>query len=86
MGMPELSVIIPVYNVERYLERCIESVLAQTYTDWEMILVDDGSTDSSGAICDRYAAVDDRIKVFHTANGGQSRARNIALDVIRGGM
>lgn len=81
---PELSIIIPVYNVEKYLDRCIESVLAQTHTDWEMILVDDGSTDSSGAICDRYATSDGRITVIHTPNGGQSRARNLALDIAKG--
>lgn len=80
----ELSIIIPVYNVERYLERCIESVLAQTHTDWEMILVDDGSTDTSGEICDRYAVSDERIRVIHTPNEGQSRARNLALDIAQG--
>lgn len=84
MRTPELSIIIPVYNAEKYLDRCIESVLAQTHTDWEMILVDDGSTDSSGIICDRYAASDGRITAIHTPNGGQSRARNLALDIAKG--
>lgn len=81
---PLLSIIVPVYNVEKYLDRCIESVLAQTHTDWEMILVDDGSTDSSGAICDRYAASDTRIKVIHTPNGGLSVARNNGIELARG--
>jgi len=79
-----ISVIIPVYNVEEYLRECVDSVLAQTYTDWEAILVDDGSTDSSGAICDEYAAKDERIRVIHQANQGLSGARNTALDAMKG--
>lgn len=74
-----VSVIIPVYNIEEYLPRCIESIIGQTYTDWEIILVDDGSTDRSGEICDEYANSDDRIKSFHKANGGVSSARNEGL-------
>lgn len=74
-----VSIIVPVYNAERYLEECIESILEQTYTDWELILVDDGSTDSSGAIVNRYAACDERIKAFHVDNGGPGKARNIGV-------
>lgn len=79
-----ISIIVPVYNTEKYLDRCIQSVLAQTYTNWELLLIDDGSTDSSGAICDKYAAQDSRIKVFHKANGGVSSARNLGLDNAKG--
>lgn len=73
------SVIVPVYNVERYLPRCIESILSQEYVDWELILVDDGSTDSSGCICDAYAVRDDRIQVIHQENKGLSGARNTGI-------
>lgn len=82
--MPTISVIIPVYNTEKYLRRCIDSVLAQTYQDFELLLIDDGSEDSSGAICDEYAARDSRVKVFHKENGGVSSARNLGLDNARG--
>ncbi len=75
-----VSVIIPVYNAEKYLSQTIDSVLSQTYTDWELILVDDGSTDSSGNICDEACAKDSRIKVYHISNGGLSCARNLGLD------
>ena len=78
--MPTISAIIPVYNTAEYLNRCIDSILAQTYTDFELLLVDDGSTDSSGAICDEYAAKDSRVRVFHQGNQGQAAARNHALD------
>ena len=81
---PKISVIVPVYKVEKYLPECIESVLAQTFPDFEMILVDDGSPDNSGAICDDYAARDPRIRVFHKENGGVSSARNLGLDHARG--
>lgn len=83
--MPNLiSIIVPIFNSERYLDKCILSILAQTYTYWELLLIDDGSTDSSGAICDTYAAQDDRIRVFHKPNGGVSSARNLGLDNAKG--
>lgn len=83
-NFPLISVIIPVYKVENYIRNCIESVQNQTYTHWELILVDDGSPDNSGKICDEYQSADDRIKVIHQQNGGQANARNHALDVCRG--
>ena len=79
-----ISVIIPVYNVEKYLCECIDSVLGQTYQDYEVILVDDGSTDSSGTICDKYAETNSRIKVIHRKNGGLSEARNTGFDAANG--
>lgn len=82
--MPKVSVIIPVYKAEKYLRQCVDSILSQTFTDWECILVDDGSPDGSGAICDEYAAKDARIQVIHKENGGVSSARNEALDKING--
>ena len=78
--MPKISVIVPVYNVEKYLHRCINSILAQTFTDFELLLIDDGSKDNSGAICDEYATRDSRVRVFHKENGGASSARNQGLD------
>ena len=81
---PLISVIIPVYKVEGYLDRCLQSVTGQTYENLEILLVDDGSPDRSGAICDEWAARDSRIKVFHVPNGGAGKARNIALDAARG--
>lgn len=82
--MPVISVIVPVYKVEPYLRRCIDSILAQTYTDFELILVDDGSTDNCGAICDEYAKQDARIRVIHQENGGLSAARNAGIDAAQG--
>lgn len=79
-----ISIIIPVYNVEDYLERCVKSVLAQDYNDYELILVDDGSTDSSGQMCDEFVSTDSRIKVFHKKNGGLSDARNYGIKVSLG--
>ena len=79
-----ISVIVPVFKTEKYLVQCIESVLSQTYRDLELILVDDGSPDRCGEICDRYAAQDDRVKVVHQANGGYSAARNAGLDLASG--
>ena len=78
--MAEVSMIVPVYQVEKYIAQCIESVLNQTFQDFELILVDDGSKDQSGIICDSYAAKDDRIIVIHTENRGAAAARNIGLD------
>lgn len=75
-----VSVIIPVYNAIAYLDRCIESVLAQTFSDWELLLMDDGSTDKSGEKCEKYARQDTRIKVHHLQNGGAAYARNQGLD------
>ena len=80
----KLSVIIPVYNMTRYLRECLDSVQAQTFTDWEAICVNDGSTDDSGNILDEYAAKDSRFKVIHKENGGVSTARNAGLDVAQG--
>ena len=77
---PDISIITPVYKAEKYLERCIESILAQTHTGFELILVDDGSPDASGAICDRYALKDPRIKVIHKTNGGVSSARQCGME------
>lgn len=82
--MYKVTVIVPVYNVEKYLSECIESITAQTYKNLEIILVDDGSTDNSPVICDDYATKDNRIKVIHKQNGGVSAARNTALDVMTG--
>ena len=82
--MPFFSIIIPVYNVAPYLRECLDSVLAQTFTDWEAICVDDGSTDGSGAILDEYAAKDKRFKVIHQKNAGASAARNNGLKLANG--
>ena len=79
-----VSVIVPVYNVSKYLERCVERLSQQTYKDVEIILVDDGSTDDSGSICDRWASSDTRVRVIHKANGGLSSARNAGLDIAGG--
>lgn len=79
-----ISVIVPVYNVEEYLPRCVDSILAQTYRNLEVILVDDGTKDASDQICDEYAAKDPRIKVIHKENGGLSSARNAGINVARG--
>lgn len=78
--MPEVSIIVPVYKAEKYLNRCVDSILAQTFTDWELLLIDDGSPDRSGEICDEYAKKDFRIRVIHKENGGVSSARQRGLD------
>lgn len=82
--MPLISVIVPVYNTEKYLRRCVDSILAQTFTDYELILVDDGSPDNCGAICDDYAKMDKRVSVVHKTNSGVSAARNTGLECVNG--
>lgn len=82
--MEKVSIIIPVYNVEQYLEECLESVIHQTYENIEIVLVNDGSTDASGKICDRYSSIDKRIVVIHKPNGGVSSARNVGIEVAQG--
>ena len=81
---PLVSIIVPVFQVEKYLEKCISSIIAQTYKNLEIILVDDGSTDNCPAICEQFQREDDRIKVIHQENGGLSHARNVGLEVARG--
>lgn len=81
---PKISIIVPVYNVEKYLSRCIDSILSQTFTDFEILLVNDGSTDGSGNICEEYAKKDNRIRVLHKNNEGVSSARNTGLDNAKG--
>lgn len=81
---PKISVIVPVYKAENYLHRCVDSLLAQTFQDFEILLIDDGSPDRSGEICDEYAKKDKRVRVFHKENGGVSSARNLGLDNARG--
>lgn len=82
--MSKLSIVVPVYNVEKYLNQCIDSILEQTFTDFELIIVDDGSTDQSGNICDKYAQVDQRILVMHTENRGVVTARRTGVNCARG--
>ena len=82
--MPEISIVVPVYKVENLLRRCVDSILCQTYQDFELILVDDGSPDGSGLICDSYARTDSRIRVIHKDNGGLSSARNAGIEIARG--
>ena len=84
MKNPLISIIVPVYNIEKYLPRCIESVLLQTYKNLELILVDDGSTDKSGEICDLYQQKDSRVRVIHKRNGGSSSARNEGIGIAKG--
>lgn len=80
----KLSIITPVYNTEKYLPACIDSVISQSFSDFEFLLIDDGSNDNSGVICDEYARIDSRIKVLHKENGGVSSARNLGLDYASG--
>ena len=82
--MPKISIIVPVYKVEKYLHRCLNSIANQSFTDWECILVDDGSPDNSGKICDEYAEKDERFRVIHQENAGVSAARNKGLDEAKG--
>lgn len=82
--MPKISIIIPVFNAEQYLQKCLNSIINQSFIDWECILVDDGSIDCSGIICDHYSSFDRRFKVYHKENGGVSSARNLGLEKIEG--
>ena len=86
MTQPKISIIVPVYNSEKSLGACIDSILSQSFRDFELILVDDGSRDSSPLICDDYAQKDGRVKVIHKENGGVSSARNAGLSAVRGGI
>lgn len=85
LNNPTISIIIPVYNTEKYLRRCLDSIVAQTCENFECILVDDGSTDDSGKICDEYADKDSRFKAYHNENSGPSKARNYGIEISRGG-
>ena len=82
--MPEISIIVPVYNVEEYLPKCLDTILNQSFRDFEVILVNDGSKDNSGFICEKYAKKDSRIRIIHKENGGLSSARNAGLDIAKG--
>lgn len=79
-----ISIICPVYNAQKFIKKCLNSIVQQTFKDWELILVDDGSPDDSGVICDEYAATDERIKVIHKKNGGVSSARQSGLEAASG--
>lgn len=82
--MPEFSIIVPIYKVEKYLEICVDSIIGQSFCDFELILVDDGSPDTCGEICDKYSSSDTRVRVVHKENGGLSSARNAGLDIATG--
>ena len=84
MNIPLISIIVPVYNAEKTLNRCFDSILSQTFQDWELLLIDDGSTDQSRELCDEYANKDSRVRVFHKINEGVSSARNVGLDNAKG--
>ena len=84
MSQPKISIIVPVYKAEAYLHRCVDSLLAQTFCDFEILLIDDGSPDKSGDICDQYSQQDDRIRVFHKENGGVSSARQLGIEQAKG--
>src|SRR4051812_47980519 len=81
---PKISIIVPVYNVQSFIRECIESILGQSFVDFELILVNDGSSDQSGFICDEYSNTDKRIVVIHKENGGQSSARNMGIESAKG--
>ena len=81
---PLISVVVPIYNVEQYLKRCVDSIRCQTYSNLEIVLVNDGSTDNCGKICDDYQKKDNRIKVIHKKNGGLSDARNVGIKIVHG--
>ena len=80
--MPMVSIIVPIYNVEKYLRECLESIKNQTYKNLEVFLIDDGSTDQSGSICDQYSTIDPRFKTIHKQNAGLSATRNLGLTLI----
>lgn len=84
--MAQVSIIVPVYQIEKYIRKCIESIQSQTFSDFELILVDDGSKDASGSICDEYAKKDNRIKVIHKKNEGVASARNEGIKLSKGNM
>ena len=84
--MPFVSIIVPAYNVEDYIRECVDSILAQSFTDFELLLVDDGSVDSTGEICDHYAQNDARVRVLHKENGGLVSARKTGLEAAGGGI
>ena len=84
MSIPKISVIVPIYNAEKHLNRCVSSILSQTFVDLELLLIDDGSRDNSKKICDEYAEKDSRDRVFHKLNEGVSSARNLGLDNVHG--
>jgi glycosyltransferase involved in cell wall biosynthesis len=84
MNTPVVSVIVPVYKVEQYLHKCLDSIFNQTFTGFELLLINDGSPDTSGQICDEYAQKDSRVRVFHKENGGVSSVRNLGLDNAKG--
>ncbi len=84
VASPFLSIILPIYNVEKYLDRCMKSILKQSFKDYEIILVDDGSTDSSPILCDKYGKQLNKVKVLHKSNGGLSSARNAGLELAKG--
>lgn len=84
MNNPAISVIVPIYNVEKYIRRCIDSILSQTFTNFELLLIDDGSNDKSGEICDEYALHDNRIRVFHKENNGVGSARQLGVNEAKG--
>lgn len=79
-----ISVIVPVYNAEKYLKRCVDSILSQSFSDFELLLIDDGSSDLSGLFCDEYAIADKRVSAFHTDNNGVSGARQYGLNIAKG--
>ncbi len=84
MKEPDISIVVPVYNVEHFIERCLNSIISQSFKNWELLLVDDGSTDTSGKICDEYSKHDGRIKVIHITNHGRSAARNMGINCANG--
>lgn len=84
MTEPKISIIVPIYNAGKYLRKCIDSIISQTFKSFELLLIDDGSKDNSGELCDEYASLDKRIRVFHTINRGVSEARNLGIENARG--